>query len=315
MLSPKIFQIFLFFTLLSVSIVARTADHCAGEGVWLQVLGSGGPELTDGRASSSYLVWLDKQARVMVDAGTGSSLNFERSGAKIENLQVMLFTHLHVDHSADFPGLVKASWFTGRTADLPVYGPSENRWMPDMQQFVNSLFLEKQGAYRYLSDFLDGSGQYKIIPHVIDVEDKSVRQVFDEAGIRVSAIPVHHGPIPALAWRIELAGKTIVFSGDMNGDYATLPELAAGADILVAHNAIPEEAQGIARRLHMPPSVIGRIAHQAGVKKLILSHRMNRTLGREKITVENIRRFYSGPLEFANDMDCFSLTRANSYFH
>ncbi|MGC1299205.1 MAG: hypothetical protein WA869_29625, partial [Alloacidobacterium sp.] len=35
------------------------AQACGGEGVAVQVLGSGGPELQDKRASSSYLVWQD----------------------------------------------------------------------------------------------------------------------------------------------------------------------------------------------------------------------------------------------------------------
>jgi ribonuclease BN (tRNA processing enzyme) len=58
--------------------------------------------------------------------------------------------------------------------------------------------------------------------------------------------------------------------------------------------------------LHMPPSVIGRIAHEAGVKQLVLAHRMRRTLGRETETLESIKRHYTGPVAFANDLDCFT---------
>ena len=49
------------------------------EGVSLQVLGSGGPELDDGRASASYLLWKDEKANVLVDAGSGSSVQFGAS--------------------------------------------------------------------------------------------------------------------------------------------------------------------------------------------------------------------------------------------
>ena len=81
------------------------AQACGGEGVAVQVLGSGGPELQDKRASSSYLVWQDGRARVLIDAGGGSALRFGESGAKMSQLDVILFTHFHVDHSADFPAL------------------------------------------------------------------------------------------------------------------------------------------------------------------------------------------------------------------
>jgi ribonuclease BN (tRNA processing enzyme) len=57
----------------------------------------------------------------------------------------------------------------------------------------------------------------------------------------------------------------------------------------------------------MPPSVIGAIAARAHVKQLVLSHRMLRTLGKEDQTQTEIRHSYSGPLAFANDLDCFPL--------
>ncbi len=77
---------------------------------------------------------------------------------------------------------------------------------------------------------------------------------------------MHHSPIPALAWRIQISGKVIVFSGDMNNDNNTLTSLANKADILVTHHAIAEGTSGVARNLHMPPSEIGKIAANAQVK-------------------------------------------------
>src|SRR6516162_4146919 len=102
------------------------AQTCGGEGVAVQVLGSGGPELQDKRASSSYLIWQDGQARVLLDTGSGSSLRFGESGAKMSQLDVILFTHFHVDHSADFPALIFSSWFEDRDRALPIYGPPGN---------------------------------------------------------------------------------------------------------------------------------------------------------------------------------------------
>jgi ribonuclease BN (tRNA processing enzyme) len=101
----------------------------------------------------------------------------------------------------------------------------------------------------------------------------------------------------------------IVFSGDTNGEGAGLPQLAANADLFVAHNAVPEGVTGVERNLHMPPSVIGQIAGEAHVKQLVLSHRMLRTLGKDSQvqTQSEIERKFSGPIKFANDLDCFPL--------
>jgi ribonuclease BN (tRNA processing enzyme) len=104
---------------------------------------------------------------------------------------------------------------------------------------------------------------------------------------------------------VEIGGKIIVFSGDTNGEGPGLVRLAANADLFIAHNAVPEGAVGVERRLHMPPSVIGQVAADAHVKSLVLSHRMLRALGKEEQTQTEIRKRYSGPLQFANDLDCF----------
>ena len=295
-------------TVLSISGASLARSDCGANGVALQVLGSGGPEIMqDRRASSSYLVWLNGKARLLVDAGGGSALNFGRSSAAFEDLDAIVFTHFHVDHSADLPVFVKASWFGDRTRGLPLFGPTGNRLMPSMRGFVTALFDDKQGAFRYLSDFIDSSptNAYKLEAQDITATGKSLWSGFHNAHLRLSAIPVHHGPVPALAWRVDLADRSITFSGDMNGDNHTLVKLAVGSDLLVAHNAIPEGATGVARQLHMPPSVIGRIAAGARVKQLVLSHRMQRTLGRETQTRHIIQQNYRGPIEFANDLDCF----------
>lgn len=293
--------------LLMTGLLVATLVHaeCRQDRVRLQVLGAGGPELTDGRASTSYLIWLDGKARVLLDAGSGSALNFEHSGAKLNDLTFVLFSHLHVDHSVDFPAFIKAFYFSGRNRDLHVYGPKGNRMMPSTRQFVQGLF-GTQGVYRYLSEYIDEAqrSNYKIRTHDVPISEKTIQTISHDDSMHLSAVPVYHGPIPALAWRVELADCVLSFSGDMNNDYDTLSRLAVSSDILVAHNAIPESQTGAGRRLHMPPSEIGKIAAQAKVKKLILSHRMSRTLGKEveAQTLQAIRRHYSGKVDFADDM-------------
>ena len=277
------------------------------EGVQVQVLGSGGPELRDHRASSSYLIWLDGKARVLVDAGGGAALRFGESGARVSDLDVVLLSHLHVDHSADLPALVKSSWFEDRSADLPIYGPAGNKFMPSTVGFVRTLFDPVRGAYRYLGDFISplGRNTYKLRPYDVSLKDVSVNPIFSNKRLRVYAAPVNHAQVPALAWRIEAQGKRITFSGDTNGEGGNLEKLAKDSDLLIAHQAIPEDAGVVEHNLHMPPSVIGRIAHDARVRRLVLSHRMLRTLGKEDASLAMIRKHYDGPVAFANDLDCY----------
>ena len=296
--------LFLSFFMILICAPVFAKNGCGDDGVWLQVLGSGGPELDDGRASSGYVIWHKGKARLLIDMGSGSMFRFEQSGASLNDLDVILLSHMHVDHSNDLPALIKASFFSGRNRDLYLYGPSGNRFMPSVINFVQDLF-GPDGAYQYLSSYLDGNDSYRLLPHDVDATGKTEHVVLANSRYQLTAVPVHHGPIPSLAWRVEIAGKRIVFSGDMNNDNGTLVILAKGADLLVAHHAVPEGITGVARNLHMPPSVIGQIAAKARVKQLVLSHRMNRTLGQEQISTEQIRQRYRGPMQFADDLQCF----------
>lgn len=112
----------------------------------MQVLGSGGPGLQDESASRSYLIWDHGASRVLVDAGGGSALRFGESGAQMSQVDVILFSHFHIDHSGDFPALVSSSWFEDRKRPLPLYGPPGNDFMPSTDEFVHDLFSEPHGA-------------------------------------------------------------------------------------------------------------------------------------------------------------------------
>ena len=295
----------IFAALFSACFVSQ-AQSCGSTGLAVQVLGSGGPELQDKRASTSYLIWDNGRARVILDAGSGSSLRFGESGAEMSQVDVFLFSHFHVDHSSDFPALIFSSWFEDRKRPLPIYGPPGNEYMPSTTEFVHDLFSDPHGAYRYLSELVEPGegGSYQLQPHDVDAGSVPVL-VLRNGDMTLYAVRVIHGAFPALAWRVDIGGKRIVFSGDTNGEGEGLTQLASHADIFVAHNAVPEGATGVERRLHMPPSVIGTMAANAHVKQLVLSHRMLRTLGKENETQAEIRRRFSGPLVFANDLDCF----------
>ncbi|HWZ63901.1 MAG TPA: MBL fold metallo-hydrolase [Steroidobacteraceae bacterium] len=306
MLNPKLAVLPLLCASALAPMAAAAVATCSGHGVQVQVLGSGGPELEDKRASTSYLIWQEGRPRILVDSGGGSALRFGQAGAHVAQLDGVLFTHLHIDHSADFPALIKSSYFEERKLPLPVYGPPGNDDFPSTTEFVADLFDGKRGAYRYLADFLAGKdGGYALQAHDVVLTAHEIRTVLSTRDLLLDATQVIHGGVPAIGWRVSMGGRVIVFSGDTNGDNGNLERLAKGADLFVAHNAVPEGETGAARALHMPPSVIGRIAKSAAVGGVVLSHRMLRTLGRESETRAVIARVYQGPVAFADDLDCF----------
>jgi glyoxylase-like metal-dependent hydrolase (beta-lactamase superfamily II) len=79
------------------------AQSCTANPVAVQILGSGGPGVNRDRASSSYLLWIDAQARILVDIGGGAFLRFGQAQARLSDLSLIAISHLHPDHVSDLP--------------------------------------------------------------------------------------------------------------------------------------------------------------------------------------------------------------------
>lgn len=279
------------------------SQSCQEQNIKLQVLGSGGPELTDGRVSSSHLLWVDGKATILIDAGSGSAHQFELAKAKSEDLKAILLTHLHVDHSVDVPAYIKDSYFTQRKQDLMILGPEGNDLMPNTSAYMDKMF-GADGAYAYLKNYwlTDVRGMFKIKAIDASIGYNKVQQHALNDAISFSSIGVHHGPISAVAWRVDIGDCAITFSGDMTNKYHSLAKLADGSDLLVANNVIEEAATEAAKNMHMPPSEIGKIAGEAKVKKVLLAHFMNRSLPHQNEAVKLIGQAYQGPVLLAEDL-------------
>ena len=288
------------------SACARSDESCPpATGAILQVLGSGGPIADDGRASSSYLVWVDGVARVLIDTGGGSFLRFGESGANFVGLDFVGLSHFHTDHSADFPALLKSGSFSGRERSLHVAGPAAGGPFPGLKAWLNSMLDTDSGAYGYLSGFLDGTaGRPMLVAREIAGDEPIT--VFKNTDIVIEAMHVPHGIVPAVAFKVSAGGETFVFASDQNGSNPGFAEFAKDASILVMHLVVPENVSGVGRRLHAPPSVVGRLAARAGAKKLVLSHFMARSLKALDENVEVVRSAYKGEIVLAEDLACIA---------
>lgn len=301
-----------FISLFLLPSTAIGANNCQQDGVWLQVLGSGGPELTDQRNSSSYLIWQDGKAKVMLDAGPGSLHAFEQSGADFNDIDIVLFSHFHVDHSAEFPAYIKGSFFTGRSKELKVFGPKGNAYLPSTEDFIQRLFGNK-GLWPYLQAHLvPNSDSFYINGRSIDHNQQQIETIYQHQGLSIKALGVNHGPLPAIAYQLifKRQGKTtasLSYTGDSSNKNQQLNKISLNSHTLLAHHAINEQITGVAKRLHMSPSQIGKLAKASQIKQLVLSHRMRRSLGHEAQSLNFIRRHYPGVSHFGDNLDCFAL--------
>ena len=286
---------------------AVTATPCRQRGqLALQVLGSGGPIADDARASSGYLLWHRGKARLLIDAGGGVFLRFGEVGAKLEDLDAIAITHLHVDHVVDLAALLKSGYFAHRSRPLPLFGPDGNQRFPAMGVFVNTLLNPTTGAFGYLSGYLDGS-LFPLPVTTLAAQSQTSKQIFSNNTMVIRAVGVNHGSIPAIGYVVAIDNKRIAFAGDQNNHNTPFLEMAKDADVLIMHHAIAEHGAAGITHLHAIPSDIGRAAKITHAKMLVLSHHMQRALRQRDQSLNAIRQHYRGPVYFANDLSCYVL--------
>jgi ribonuclease BN (tRNA processing enzyme) len=297
--------------LLSISLngFSASAQSCGANPVAVQVLGSGGPRFNPFRSSSSYLLWINGQARVLVDVGGGAHHRFGQSQAKLEDLRMVGISHLHPDHVSDLPALLWLSHQV-RKEPLAILGPSGNDAAPDFSTFLSRLFDAKTGAFPVLGSTLGGGGGVRLDSGVVsdggvrldvgvvDVMKAEPSTVFDREGMTVTALGIPHGNMPTLAYRVKTRNVSVVFSSDQNGTDPKFVEFAKGANVLIMHLAI---APGEKNPLHATPAVVGRIAQEAGVGQLIVSH-----IGLFNLdaAITDLRKFYTGLLTVGAELQC-----------
>ncbi|MDJ0866082.1 MAG: MBL fold metallo-hydrolase [Myxococcota bacterium] len=251
--------------------------------------GTAGPVADAGQRSACNAVVADGEM-LLVDAGGGGPLLAGALGLPIRQLSTILVTHLHHDHLGGIADAIHGSWFLGRTRPVAVYGP------PGIEEVMRGLAIAYAADRRLRA--LPGAGALDprhAVPAVrtVEVPGNAAVPVLERGRLRVRAFRNDHGPVePSLGYRIELADRAVVFNGDARADADTVRH-ARGADLLVNATVpfqwiLTEEriARAVERSgvdfpdaqrvmtLFSSPVEIARVAQEAGVPRLVLSHRM-----------------------------------------
>ncbi len=337
----------------------------------VMVLGSGGPVATaEGRASAGYLIFTDGKPRILMDVGGGTFQRLAKSGTIIKDLDLILLSHLHTDHTGDLTPIIKSIYFQhtmartqaarrgitlpGRTAPINIYGPASSALpaatpgvsypngsliYPSTVNFVKGHYsLGDGGVDHYLKAFVaaisDDDGPRgpggPVSNFAYTAHDLSSRVPFASIetvlstndGLVVKAIAVDHGPVPAVAFRIEYKGHSIVYSGDTGTKgrgprhlgRGNMAAISQGADMLIYDTSVMEQGDAppnpLFHILHTEPSLIAGVAKAAAVKMVVLSHLTPVTSPR----VAEIKRImrtqgYRGKIKATKDLKVYNLDK------
>jgi len=188
-------------------------------GVRVHFLGCGDAFASGGRFQTTFMVEIPSEGarveRVLVDCGATALIALKRAGVATGDVSAVLVTHLHGDHFGGLPFLLlEAEHVAKRRAPLTVAGP------PGLGA---RLAVVREAFY-------PGGGELSFPLELIELPAGVASAVGE---VTVTPFPaVHASGAPAFMLRLEVAGRTLAFTGD-TGWTDALFDLAGGADLLV----------------------------------------------------------------------------------
>ena len=215
----------------------------------LTILGSG-TNLHPTRAATCLYVETD--IRFLIDFGPRSLANLLRTPINRHEINLLFLTHLHADHLAEMvPFLFDAVFYSrhqGRRKDLVIYGP--------------------KGTARFVHRLLKTFPGFSKARFQITIDELGNKPVLLGKTVIFPQRVTHVPDLVCLGYRIEHQGRSMVYSGDSELCPALI-DLCRDVDVAVLDCSFPNQKPG---KGHMTPAEAGRVARQAGVKKLILTH-------------------------------------------
>ncbi|MGH6925108.1 MAG: MBL fold metallo-hydrolase [Propylenella sp.] len=281
----------------------------------LVLLGTkGGPRVAAHRANPANLLVIGGVPYV-IDCGYGVTRQLVSFGLELTELRTIFITHHHADHNLEYGNLIYSVWARGLTHPVDAYGPIGLERMTELFLELNAFDIRIRMADENRPD----------LRKLVRAHDVLMNgEVFRNDSVTVTAFQTPHPPIyDNFAYKFETKEAVIVFSSDTEYN-PRLAEFASGADILV-HEALYEPGVNalVARipnagRLkehlmaaHTTTEDVGRIAAQAGVKTLVLSHFVpgddpNIT---DAMWAEGVRKHYAGRVIVGADLMSIPLSR------
>jgi ribonuclease BN (tRNA processing enzyme) len=275
----------------------------------LVLLGTkGGPSLPlgFGQVPTSHLLVYDNVPYV-IDTGYGVSFKLIAAKFPLPLLRYIFITHHHSDHNAEFGLLLNNAWAMGLRAPVDAYGPA------GMKELADGFWQ----AYRFDIETRMADEGRPDLRKLVNIHEYGEGDVMANERVKVTALRNVHPPITeSFALKFEFPGKVIVFSGD-TAYHPPLARFARGADILVHEAMLGPAIEFIVRAnpnaatilkhleaSHTLVADVGRIATEAGVKTLVLSHFVPAdapdVTGQQWI--DGVRETWKGDLVLAKDL-------------
>jgi ribonuclease BN (tRNA processing enzyme) len=270
----------------------------------LLVLGTGGPFVQPPRVSSGYVLYVDGVARVLLDPGGGTFERLGRFGVDLGAIDLVLYTHTHIDHTGGIPPAVFAMYMGERKRAFRIAGPCGRDQQPSCTRFVDLLF-GRDGAWAYMNTFEGFAACAQDLPSDPDHEEISEVEVPEIERLRIRSVAVPHGMMPAVAYRFDYDNASLAFSGDIARAHAPFIRLSHHVGVLLHDLALPQRDVPHGH-LHAKPLEIGSTAAETECRELVVTHFLPEIEDELADAIELIRTRYSGIVRIAQEGELLS---------
>lgn len=246
------------------------------DGDRLVLLGTqGGPFIRSYKQTPSANLIVYKNVPFVIDTGYGTTFKLREAGINLSTLKYIFITHLHSDHYLDLGPLLYNAWIAGLAEQVHIYAPA------GIKSLLNAYWKSNQYD---IATRIKNEGRPDIRKLAIAHEIKE-GMLMENSDFKISCLKNIHPPIEhSYAFKFKVGKKNIVFSGD-TAYCPALVEFAIGADYLIHEVMYVPAVDDMAKRRpnatkliesikshHTSAEDVGRIAHAAKVKNLILNH-------------------------------------------
>lgn len=224
---------------ISSPVRAQTATPAPSNEIRVTLLGTGTPRPFIDRFGPSILVEAGSE-KLIIDVGRGAMQRLFQLGVSYGDISGVLLTHLHSDHTVGLPDLWLTGWLISRR------GTPLELWGPDG---TTKMAAGLESAYAFDREIRARDDKIPATGGRIDAHDIGEQTVFDRGGVKVTSFFVDHGEVrPALGYRIDFGGHSVVLSGDTKYS-PNLVRHAKGADLLI-HEVAAASPEELAKSEH-----------------------------------------------------------------